>query len=94
MEFEWDEAKDVANRAKHGVSLGEAALLDWQLGVTRPDDRRSYQELRYIRYALLNGRLHTCAFTYRLDTIRIISLRKSNRRETVKYGQTETNTND
>lgn len=88
MEFDWDEGKDAANRAKHGVSLGQATLLDWSSGVTVQDDRRDYGEQRWIRFALLNGRLHTCVFTARTQALRIISLRKSSSREIRKYGTT------
>ena len=94
MEFEWDEGKDAANRTKHGVSLGEALLIDWSSGVTVRDDRRDYGEPRWIRFALLSGRLHTCVFTGRAEALRIISLRKSSSREIRKYGTTTPKTDD
>jgi uncharacterized protein len=94
MDIEWDAEKDAANRAKHGVSLAEAAALDWNVGLTTQDVRKYYGEMRHIRYALLNGRLHSCVFTDRTGAIRIISLRKSNRREIKKYGPAPTNTDD
>lgn len=87
MEFEWDEEKDAANRAKHGVSLREAALLDWYNGQTRPDTRLDYGEDRIEMLAGLNGRLHLCIFTMRGAATRVISLRKANRREERRYEQ-------
>lgn len=86
MEFEWDDAKDRANRAKHGLSLAEAARLDWQVGVDVADLRHDYGEVRLTRYARLDGRLHVCVFTVRNPRLRIISLRKANRREIRQYG--------
>ena len=86
MEFEWDEAKDVTNRAKHGVSLGDAVRMDWKGGRDIPDARSDYGEIRIARYALLEGRLHVCVYTLRGKVRRIISLRKANERERMAYG--------
>ena len=86
MEFEWDEGKDAANRAKHGVSLADAVRLDWQSGRDVPDVRFDYGEFRVTRYALLEGRLHVCVFTMRNNVRRIISLRRANERERMAYG--------
>lgn len=89
MEFEWDEAKDAANRAKHGLALRDAALLDWVRGRTVPDQRQDYGEARFVRFARINGRLHVCIFTQRQGRRRIISLRKANRREIRDHGDQE-----
>lgn len=87
MEFEWDEAKDAANRAKHGLSLGDAARLDWSSGKLEPDPR-DYGELRLIYYVKHDGRLMVCVYTRRGTVFRIISLRKANQREIRDYGTT------
>jgi uncharacterized protein len=89
MEFEWDDAKDAQNRAKHGVSLALAARLDWAVGVNVIDARFAYGELRVARYAILDGRLHACVFTERNGRLRIISLRKANQREIRDHGTTQ-----
>lgn len=81
MEFEWDDGKDDANRAKHGLGLRDAMRLDWLRGRTVPDDRHDYGEARFVLYARMDGRLHVCIFTQRQGRRRIISLRKANRRE-------------
>jgi uncharacterized protein (DUF4415 family) len=41
MKIEFDAAKDKANRARHGVSLIEAARLDWDRACVVFDDRPS-----------------------------------------------------
>ena len=87
MEFEWDDAKDSA---KHGLSLAEAARLDWGHGVDVVDDRFAYGEVRVTRYALLDGRLHVCVFTDRDARLRIISLRKANPLEILAHGTPQT----
>ena len=86
MEFGWDQEKDAANRAKHGIALGDAVRMDWEKGRDIFDDRFDYGENRIIRYALLDTRLHVCVYTLRNHTRRIISLRKANERERVTYG--------
>lgn len=88
MEFDWDEAKDAANRTKHGVSLGQAALLDWAKAQERPDFRFDYAEPRMEAVAPLSGRLYVCIFAMRGDVHRVISLRKANLREERRYEQT------
>jgi uncharacterized protein len=87
MEFEWDDAKDAANRAKHRLSLSDAVRLDWVNGRTVAD-HRDYGELRMMRYARLDGRLMVCIYTLRGPFYRIISLRKANQREIRDYGTT------
>ena len=86
MDIEWDEAKDTANRAKHGVSLAEAVHLDWSVGLDLIDIRNDYGEIRVIRYARLGARLFVCVYVRREQNRRIISLRKANKREMMTYG--------
>lgn len=87
MEFEWDDAKDAANRAKHSVSLADAVGLDWEAGQTRPDLRADYLENRSEILAKIGDRLHACIFTMRGGVHRIISSRKANTREELRYEQ-------
>ena len=73
--FEWDEAKNLANKRKHGISFYEAqhALLD-KKRVIAEDLSHSSKENRYYCFGLDesgNGVL-TVRFTYRSDRIRII----------------------
>jgi uncharacterized DUF497 family protein len=86
MDLEWDETKDAENRRKHGISLADAARLDWTAGDIDPDTRRDYGEARWTAKAPLDGKLHVCAFTLRNGRRRIISLRKANLRERRSYG--------
>ncbi len=86
MEIDWDEEKDAANRAKHGVGLGDAARLEWGTAKIEVDDRFDYREERLVAYAYFGGRLYACVFTDRHTSRRIISLRKANNREIRKYG--------
>ena len=77
----FDPAKEVGNLAKHGISLAEAARLDWDNALVSMDDRREYGELRQVALAPMDGRLWVVVFTDRPEGRRVISLRKANLRE-------------
>ena len=85
MKFAFDPAKDAINRTKHGVSLSEAARLDWIRVLAKLDTRADYGEPRQIGYGPISRRLYCVVFVDRCDTLRIISLRKANNREIDRY---------
>lgn len=87
--FEWDPAKDAANRRKHGVSFGEAisAFMD-PLSMTIPDPDHSVEEERYLLLGENHkGQLLVVSHTDSRDRVRIISVRKADRRERREYEQ-------
>jgi uncharacterized DUF497 family protein len=84
MRIEFDPAKDITNRAKHGVSLALAGELDWEAALVWIDERIEYGELRAIALAPKIEILYYVAFVDRGEVRRVISLRRANRRE-VKY---------
>lgn len=84
MKITYDPAKDEINQAKHGLSLQDATLLDWDSALVDKDSRMDYGEVREVAYVLRDSRLYIVVFTRRDDELRIISLRKANSRE-VKY---------
>jgi uncharacterized protein len=83
----FDPAKEAVNLAKHGISLAEAARLDWDNALVSLDDRREYGELRQVALAPMDGRLWVVVFTDRPEGRRVISLRKANLREYRRYEQ-------
>lgn len=86
MIFEWDDNKDTANRAKHGISFEEAATIFKGLYISREDDRFDYGEKRIVAIGLLGGELVVVVVhTERADRIRIISARLANQRERQIY---------
>ncbi|MGD0869008.1 MAG: BrnT family toxin [Bryobacteraceae bacterium] len=85
MKYEWDEAKNRKNAAKHGLSFEDAEQVFSGPCVTFEDDRLDYGEERLITLGLLVGRLVVIAHTPRDDGTRIISMRKGNRREQKIY---------
>ena len=81
MDITFDDAKDAANIAKHGVSLAlGAAVLQNRIGEV-VDDRRQYGETRINVFGLVAGRLFACTYTMREGSYRIISVRKASRQE-------------
>jgi uncharacterized protein len=70
--FEWDSAKDRANRAKHGVSfkLAQTAFVDPRR-VIAEDLEHSAAERRYFCFGMVAGGVMTVRFTYRESRVRI-----------------------
>lgn len=78
--FEWDEAKRLLNREKHGLDFLDAVtLFDNPHYVTQA--RPAGAELRWLAVGPVDGTMLTVVFTRREATIRIISLRKARRNE-------------
>ena len=84
----YDPVKDEVNQEKQGLSLGRAGLLDWATALIRIDTRFDYFEVRYQALGLLGMRVHLVVFTIRDEALRIISLRRTNRREERRYEET------
>jgi uncharacterized DUF497 family protein len=85
MKIEFDPVKDVANQAKHGVSLSMAVDLDWEAALVGVDERFEYDESRMIALAPQTEILYYVAFVDRGEVRRVISLRRANRREVKHY---------
>ena len=86
MDFEYDPAKSLQNKEKHGIDFEEAKFL-WV------DEKRFLLPARNTgeaRFALLgewNRKVWTCIFTLRKGKIRIISVRRSRDGEKKIYNQ-------
>ncbi len=85
MKYEWDENKRVANLAKHGVDFIDAENFDWSSAIETIDDRFNYIEDRWIALGFIDNRLHVLIYAIRGENIRLISLRKANKREKDYY---------
>jgi uncharacterized DUF497 family protein len=81
MDFEYDPAKDVANRSKHGMPLASGAVvLENRIGEVQ-DERLDYGAVRVNAFGLVEGRLFVCTYTMRNENYRLISVRKASRQE-------------
>jgi len=71
--FEWASTKDRINRAKHGVSFGDAqfAFADPRRVIAQ-DLAHSGAEARFYCFGAAGGGIMTVRFAYRRGVIRII----------------------
>ena len=84
MEFEFDQQKSAANKAKHGVDFVEAQAL-WS-DVRRIEiPARVDDEARFVVIGEIEGRRWSAVITYREARVRIISVRRSRDEEEAFY---------
>ena len=82
--FEYDEKKSASNLEKHGIDFNTAQAL-W-----RDPDRLSvpvdtFDEPRYLLIAMLKGKCWTAVYTLRGEITRLISVRRSRKKEVCIY---------
>jgi len=85
MQYEWDENKRIANVARHKVDFASAVDFQWDTALETIDDRFDYGEERWVALGFIGNKLHIMVYTFRYQNIRIISLRKANKRERIYY---------
>ncbi|MCP1243056.1 BrnT family toxin [Acetobacter lambici] len=83
MRYDWDEAKRQSNIAKHGVDFVVAEGFEWDVALIMAS--QSANEPRLVAVAPINLRLHVLVFSIEIRIVRIISLRKANKREAKLY---------
>jgi len=86
MEYEWDENKALTNMENHCIDFVDVARFDWDGATIINDKRKDYGETRYLALGKIKGRLMVLVFTWRGNTVRVISLRKANTREVKSHG--------
>ena len=84
--YEWDRAKALANRAKHGVDFADAVVvLEDAFAVTVPDPD-FHAEKRFVTIGTdAMGRLVVVIHAARGVNVRIISARLATRKERLSY---------
>ena len=85
MKVEYDPAKNTKNIADRDLPFNLVKLADWDTALVSEDTRNDYPERRYVAMACINYRLHVTCFTPIEGGIRVISLRKANKREVLNY---------
>jgi uncharacterized protein len=89
MRYEWDPAKAEANEKKHGVRFADAVAVFGDGRALTLDDRHAEEE-RYVTLGMdAFARLLVVVYTWRGETIRVISARKATRRERAQYAGAE-----
>lgn len=82
--FEFDPEKSEANLAKHGIDFVAAqALWDDEERIIAP--AISAGEQRWMVVGKIEDKLWSAIFTFRDETIRIISVRRSRPKEVSRY---------
>lgn len=81
--FEWDEAKNASNIAKHGISFETAAAIWRRPTVQRQSDRAG--EERYVSVGWVEGRHVAVVWTPRPEGRRLISARRARKNEQQEY---------
>jgi len=85
MDFQWDENKAGSNLGKHGIDFADAVGVFDDLNAITVDDPNP-NEQRFVTIGMnFFGRLLVVAYTWRGDTIRIISARKAIKKERKQY---------
>ncbi len=86
MEIEFDTVKDTANREKHGLPLAFGArIFDDPDALILPTIRREDEEERHKAIGMVEGRLYTAVHVWRGESVRFISVRRSNDSEERAY---------
>jgi uncharacterized DUF497 family protein len=93
IRFEWDEAKNLANQSKHGISFEEASSVFLDPLYVSVKEREEDGEQRWQTFGIVNGvMLLMVAHTVRevrgqenIDVVRIITARRAESQERRRY---------
>ena len=85
MVVTYDAAKRATTLVERGLDFADAAVLFAGVTVELEDRRADYGERRIICYGTLEGRLIVCVYTPRGAVRHVISMRKANDREKIRF---------
>ena len=83
-DFEFDEEKSAANRVKHGIDFLDAQAL-WNDPDLLEIQAKSNDEPPFLVVGLIGVKHWSAVITYRNERIRLISVRRSRKREVELY---------
>lgn len=84
--FEWDETKRQKNLGKHSLDFRDARLIfDGRKVVHVPAFKN--EETRFVSIAIIGEKFYTVVWTWRADSRRVISFRRSRHGEERAYHQ-------
>ena len=88
MQIVWDPEKARENRRKHGVALPDAESVLFDPRAITREDEHAEDEQRFVTVGLDTlGRVLVVVYTYRGETVRLISARKATRNESRVYAR-------
>ncbi|MGI4796976.1 MAG: BrnT family toxin [Janthinobacterium lividum] len=85
MQYEWDRAKAETNLAKHSVAFEAVEGFEWDDALVFASLGRG--EPRLGALGVIGDRLHFLVYSIETRCVRVISLRKANRKEVGFYEQ-------
>jgi uncharacterized DUF497 family protein len=89
MRIEFDLAKSEKNARERGLPFIEAGRFEYETAIRVQDLRKDYGEPRIVAYGYIGTRLHVLCFKPIGQLhVRVISLRKANKREEIFYVET------
>ena len=92
MRIAFDPAKNERNIRERGIDFATVEQFEFDTAYRVEDQRRDYKETRILAYGYIGVRLHVLCFKKVKGGIRVISLRKANRREQKKYDEAKKTT--
>ena len=84
MRFEFDPVKSKSNKQKHGIDFYEAQEI-WNDPGFIEIPVKTIDEPRFLVIGKISGKYWSGVITYRTDTVRIISVRRSRKEEVEIY---------
>ena len=84
MKFEFDPEKAVVNQEKYGINFHQAQVL-WDDPDYIKIPLRTSDEARFLVIGQIEGKIWSGIITYRDESIRIISVRRSRKEEITLY---------
>jgi hypothetical protein len=84
MEFEWHESKRLANIDKHGIDFLDADIVFGGPLLVGPA-KTVADEVRWLAVGMIDDVYVTVIYTWRGDTVRIISMRSARDGEKQRY---------
>ena len=85
MRLEFDPIKSARNERERGLPFAAAIHLFDRARIEWEDRRKDYGEVRISTLGEIEGAIYFVSFTRRGETVRIISFRRANGRETRRY---------
>ncbi len=84
MEFEFNPEKSIANYEKHGIDFMQAQAI-WKDAAYIEIPLNTVDEARFMVIGIIDGKVWSGIITYRDESIRIISVRRSGKEEIAIY---------
>ena len=85
MKFQFDENKSTANREKHGIGFDQAQALWDDIDLLEIPAKNVVDENRYLIIGKIGEKHWSAVITYRDDSVRITSVRRSREKEIEYY---------